>query len=145
MQPLRKIASNLLWTPRGLLRHPLLEVTEQGDVRSVATCEAPDRMAGTEFYAGVLVAGFPDDYRSVFARMAAEAGNAGETGSAAESEEGGETGSAAEAGPGGRTLPEQLAELFAGGGNPGRALVVISGLDYATLRLTSRSRIQRIL
>ncbi len=53
----RKIASNLLWTPQGLIRHPLVEVAPDGLILSIATCADPDRLAGTEFYAGMLVSG----------------------------------------------------------------------------------------
>ena len=56
-QPSRRIASNLLWTPQGLVRNPLVEVAADGRVLSVRTCSAPDRMPGTEFYSGVLAPG----------------------------------------------------------------------------------------
>ena len=56
-QPSRRIASNLLWTPQGLVRNPLVEVAADGRVLSVGTCTEPDRMPGTEFYSGVLAPG----------------------------------------------------------------------------------------
>ena len=56
-QPSRRIASNLLWTPQGLVRNPLVEVAADGRVLSVGTCSEPDRMPGTEFYSGVLAPG----------------------------------------------------------------------------------------
>lgn len=57
MPQIRKIASNLLWTPRGLVRNPLVETTTDGRILSVTQNDAPDRMAGVEFYAGVLAPG----------------------------------------------------------------------------------------
>ena len=56
-QPSRRIASNLLWTPQGLLRNPLVGVAADGRILSVVTCPEPDRCPGTEFYAGVLAPG----------------------------------------------------------------------------------------
>lgn len=56
-QPSRRIASNLLWTPQGLLRNPLVGVAADGRILSVETCAEPDRSPGTEFYAGVLAPG----------------------------------------------------------------------------------------
>lgn len=57
VQPVRRIAANLLWTPRGLVRDPLVEVSADGRIVSVTQCAEPDRQAGTEFYAGVLAPG----------------------------------------------------------------------------------------
>lgn len=56
-QPSRRIASNLLWTPQGLVRNPLIEVAADGRILSVTACAEPDRLPGTEFYAGVLAPG----------------------------------------------------------------------------------------
>lgn len=56
----RKIASNLLWTPDGYLRRPLITADRDGRIREVAVCETPDRCAGTEFHAGILVPAFVD-------------------------------------------------------------------------------------
>ena len=53
----RRIASNLLWTPQGLVRNPLVEVAADGRILSVGTCSDPDGMPGTEFYSGVLAPG----------------------------------------------------------------------------------------
>ncbi len=51
MPQLRKIASNLLWTPQGWVRHPLVGLAGDGSVRSVASCPEPDRLAFVEFRA----------------------------------------------------------------------------------------------
>ena len=129
----RRIASNLLWTPQGIVRNPLVEVAPDGRILSVRVCDTPDRSPFTEFHAGLLVAGFPDDYEACFARMSGRP----------------------------EPLPELLAELFAPGSGympagtasaasdsaspaPGTVLVVVSGLDYDTLRLTASSQIRRI-
>ena len=50
----RKIASNLLWTPEGFVRHPLVTVGGDGRIERVEVCAEPDRSACTEFYAGIL-------------------------------------------------------------------------------------------
>ena len=110
-QPSRRIASNLLWTSGGIVRNPLLTLDSGGRVVAVETC--PDRLAATEFYAGLLVPGFPDDFRAAFERLCRSS-----------------------AAP----LPELLAQTV----TPGGVLVVISGLDYESLRLTPRSQIRRL-
>ena len=56
-QPSRRIASNLLWTPQGLVRNPLVEVAADGRILSVGTCSEPDRKPGTEYYSGVMAPG----------------------------------------------------------------------------------------
>lgn len=112
-RPSRRIASNLLWTPQGLVRHPLLTLGADGRVLSAECCPDPDRLAATEFYAGLLVPGFPDDFRAAFERLCRSS-----------------------AAP----LPELLAQTV----TPGGVLVVISGLDYESLRLTPRSQIRRL-
>lgn len=105
----RRIASNLLWTPQGLVRRPL--VTFYGDgTYLVETCAVPDRLPATEFYAGMLVADFPADYRRAFERLRAAEDDLS------------------------ATLPQTVVE--------GGIWVVLSGLDYAALRLTPQSRIQ---
>ena len=69
-QPSRRIASNLLWSPAtGLVRHPLAELSAAGRLLTVVSCPEPDRLAATEFYAGLLVAGFPAEYRAAFERL----------------------------------------------------------------------------
>ena len=68
-RPSRRIASNLLWTPQGLVRHPLLTLGPDGRVLSAECCPDPDRLAATEFYAGLLVPDFPADYRAAFDGM----------------------------------------------------------------------------
>ena len=68
-RPSRRIASNLLWTPQGLVRHPLLTLGADGRVLSAECCPDPDRLAATEFYAGLLVPDFPADYRAAFDGM----------------------------------------------------------------------------
>ena len=112
--PARRIASNLLWTPQGLVRDPLLVLAPDGRIRSVSRCTAPDRLAATEFYAGLLVADFPADYRTAFARLCQHP----------------ET-----------PLDEQLRRLVPA--SPG-LLVVLSGLDYPSLRLTAQSQIHAL-
>ena len=107
-QPSRRIASNLLWTSGGIVRNPLLTLDSGGRVVAVETCPEPDRLAATEFYAGLLVPGFPSDCRTAFERLCRD--------------------SAA------------LAQTV----TPGGVLVVISGLDYESLRLTPRSQIRRL-
>ena len=104
-RPSRRIASNLLWTPQGLVRHPLLTLGADGRVLSAECCPDPDRLAATEFYAGLLVPDFPADYRAA-------------------------------------ALP--LSELLPRIVTPGGALVVISGLDYDSLRLTPQSQIRKL-
>lgn len=111
-QPSRRIASNLLWTPGGIVRNPLLTVASDGCVLRSESCPEPDRLASTEFYAGLLVPGFPSDYRAAFERMRSSAA----------------------------PLSEQLAQAV----TPGGVLVVISGLDYESLRLTLRSQIRKL-
>lgn len=56
----RKIASNLLWTPDGFVRHPLVSISGDGRIERVLVCEEPDRSACTEFYAGILTPAFVD-------------------------------------------------------------------------------------
>lgn len=113
VQPFRRrIASNLLWTPEGLVRRPLVTFFGEAGDFLVESCAAPDRLASTEFYAGLLVADFPAEYRTAFERLRA-------------SDEDLLT-----------TLPQTVVE--------GGIWVVISGLDYATMRLTPQSRIQRL-
>ncbi len=53
----RKIASNYLYTPQGLLPHPLIEADSRGRILSVSLCPEPDRQPGVEFYAGILLPG----------------------------------------------------------------------------------------
>ena len=111
-QPSRRIASNLLWTPGGIVRNPLLTLAPDGRVVAVESCSEPDRLAATEFYAGLLVPDFPADYRAAFDGMRVAA------------------------------LP--LSELLPRIVTPGGALVVISGLDYDSLRLTPQSQIRKL-
>ncbi|WP_308501182.1 hypothetical protein [uncultured Alistipes sp.] len=73
-------------------------------------CAVPDRLPATEFYAGMLVADFPADYRRAFERLRAAEDDLS------------------------ATLPQTVVE--------GGIWVVLSGLDYAALRLTPQSRIQ---
>ena len=109
----RRIASNLLWTPQGVIRHPLVTFCEDPEgTFLVESCPMPDRLAATEFYAGLLVADFPTDYLRAFERLRAS----GESLTA--------------------TLPQTVVE--------GGIWVVISGLDYATLRPGPQSRIQAL-
>lgn len=111
-QRIRRIASNRLWTPQGVVSWPLVTLSADGVVMSVEECREPDRRAGTEFYAGLLVFGFPADYRRAFAELQRRSDE-----------------------PLSTTLPDVV--LPAGGIG-----VVLSGLDYATLRLTPLSQIR---
>lgn len=110
----RRIAAHLLWTPRGVVRHPLAEIVPDGRVRLVASCPEPDRLPFVEFRAGLLVPDFPADFREAFARL--------------------------------QTRPEVplTAALQAVVTPCGGVPVVISGLDYDTLKLTPAARIEKI-
>lgn len=109
--PPRKIASNLLWTPQGVVRHPLVELADDGRVLSVAACFDPDRQPFVEFRAGLLVPDFPADFRAAFAALAP-----------------------------GRPLSESLPSILV----PGQGIaVIISGLDYDSLTLTSTARVEQ--
>lgn len=68
----RLVASNLLWSPQGVLSHPLLRLAADGRVLGVTRCDDPDRRAATEFRAGVVVPDFPADWRECFARLCAQ-------------------------------------------------------------------------
>lgn len=151
--PSRRIASNRLWTPRGVVCDPLVEIAPDGRVRLLGVCSRPDSLPLTEFYGGVLVPGFPAGYRDAFARLMLRRE---------------------------RPLEELLAELIPdgavwdggicgapdgvrgerpSGGRPSGAperteyapivlpatLVLLSGLDYDPLRLTARSQILLII
>lgn len=117
--PFRRIASNRLWTPAGVVRDPVVEVAPDGRILRVASHPDPDRLPLTEFYAGLLVPVFPDDYRAAFAALLAQRE---------------------------RPLEELLAALIpSDGALRGGALVVISGLDYAPLRLTDRAQIRLLV
>ena len=111
-QPSRRIASNLLWTPQGIVRDPLLTLAPDGRVLASERCSDPDRLASTEFYSGLLVPGFPEDYRAAFERLRSAAA----------------------------PLPGVLPQIV----TPGGVLVVISGLDYDSLRLTPQSQILKL-
>lgn len=111
----RRIASNLLWTPQGLVRDPLLTLAADGRILSVTRCTAPDRLAATEFYAGLLIPGFPTDYRAAFARLCRHP----------------ET-----------PLEELLRRIVPA--SPG-LLVVLSGLDYPSMRLTAHAQILALI
>ncbi len=61
LPPIRRIASNLLLRGGELLRNPVVEVGRDGEILSVecyANQEAIDRTPTTEFYSGVMMAGF---------------------------------------------------------------------------------------
>lgn len=109
----RRIASNLLWTPQGIVRNPLVTFSPEGHPLRIEQCAEPDRQPATEFQAGLLVLDFPTDYATVFATMFAEQA----------------------------TLSELLPRYV-----PAEAgiAVVLSGLDYDELRLTSQSRIRPV-
>lgn len=110
--PHRRIASNLLWTPQGIVRRPLVELDPCGRVLSVVSCPDPDRLPFVEFRSGLFVPDFPADFRAAFAALPARL-----------------------------PLSESLPALL----TPGRGVpVVISGIDYDTLRLTPAARIERV-
>lgn len=109
----RRIASNLLWTPQGVVRSPLVTLSADGRVLTVAFCPDPDRLPATEFYAGLLILGFPEDYRAAFERLR----------------------------DADKPLTEQLPRIVTALGG---VLVVLSGLDYESLRLTPQSQIRKI-
>lgn len=67
--PFRKIASNRLWTPEGVVRDPLLTLDGAGRILCVEVCREPDRQPFTEFHAGMIVPDFPADYRAAFDRL----------------------------------------------------------------------------
>lgn len=94
------------------MSNPVAELAPDGTLRLTGRCAHPDSLPGTEFHAGLLVAGFPHDYRACFERLRAAT----------------------------RPLPELLPGVVREGG----IAVVLSGLDYATLRLTPRSVIRRL-
>jgi len=72
MTSARRIASNLLWTPQGVLRNPLVTFSPDGRTLRVEQCADPDRQPATEFYAGFLVLDFPADYGTFFPQWCAE-------------------------------------------------------------------------
>lgn len=111
-QPSRRIASNLLWTPQEIVRTPVVTFYDGDDAFVVETSPHPDRLPETEFYAGLLVADFPTDFRAAFERLRASSGD----------------------------LLSDLPHTVV----PGGIWVVLSGLDYARMRLTAESRIQRL-
>lgn len=123
--PFRKIASNGLWTPDGVMRHPLVTLSGEGCVIATTECVDPDRQPFTEFYAGLLVADFPVDYRTAFDELRAVCGTVPQTSDVA----------------GALSLDEALRHVVPA--EPG-CLVVLSGLEYAPLRLTPQSRIRLI-
>lgn len=114
MPPSRKIASNLLWTPQGIVRNPLVRVSEEGRIMRVEECPDPDREPLTEFHAGLLVADFDTDYHAAFARLCSTPN---------------------------RSLAESLPEAVT---HKKGILVVISGIDYDTLCPTPHARIERL-
>ena len=103
-----------MWTPQGIVRNPLLRISETGRVLSVDECLDPDREPLTEFRAGLLVADFDADYRAAFARLCTCSG---------------------------QSLAETLHTAITPGRG---VVVAISGLDYDTLRPTPRTRIERV-
>lgn len=106
----RRIASNLLWTPQGVIRHPLVVFGPDGRLLRIEQCAEPDRLPATEFHAGLLVLDFPMDYETLFSKLRAEQAS----------------------------LSERLPHYVPA--SPG-CPVVLSGLDYDTLRLTPCSRL----
>lgn len=169
VQSSRRIASNRLWTPAGVVCDPLVEVAPDGGILSVERCPDPDRLPFTEFHAGMLVPGFPADYRAAFAWLLARRENslaellpqllsgafapAGATGTAGTASPAGTTSPAGAALPAGLaspptppvpTFPTALTtpDTPVIPAAPGSCLVVLSGLDYDLLRLTAQSQIR---
>lgn len=68
----RRIASNLLWTPQGVVRNPLVPFSPEGRPLRIESCAEPDRQPATEFHAGLLVLDFPADYDAFFPQWCAE-------------------------------------------------------------------------
>ena len=108
----RRIASNLLWTPQGIVRSPVVTFYDAEDDFVVETCPCPDRLPETEFHAGLLVADFPPEFLEAFGRLRASSGD----------------------------LLTELPHTVV----PGGVWVVLSGRDYARMRLTAASRIRRL-
>lgn len=55
---MRKIASHYLLTPDGLCSDRVVTIADDGEILSVETCREIDRLAGVEFYSGILLPGF---------------------------------------------------------------------------------------
>ncbi|MDE5623557.1 MAG: cytosine deaminase [Alistipes sp.] len=110
----RKILSNLLWTPQGWVRQPLVEVAADGSVCVAGACSEPDRVAFAEFRPGVVVLDFPVDFRAAFESFRASPG---------------------------LSLGEWLPRVVVPGRG---VAVLISGFDCGSLRLTPQSRIERL-
>lgn len=111
----RKIASNLLLTAAGeVVRDPLVELAADGTLSAIRRCAAADREPFTAFYAGLLVPGFPADYRAAFEALQ-------------------------KAAP--QPLQELLPPLL---DPQEGVLVLLSGLDYERLTLTPRSEICKL-
>lgn len=94
-----------------MVRNPLVEWDAAGHVVSLRTCDAPDREPFTEFLAGLLVLDFPRDIRAMLDRMQRQADV---------------------------SLSEQLSRICPV--EEGVA-VIISGIDYETMQLTTDTRI----
>ena len=56
-KPLRRIASSFLFDGRRIVERPLVTLSDDGCVVGVEQWREPDRMPGTEFYAGLLLPG----------------------------------------------------------------------------------------
>lgn len=69
MNAARRIAAHWLWTPQGLVRRPVVTLTAAGRPASVASCAEPDRLAATEFYAGLLIFDFPAAWAADFGSL----------------------------------------------------------------------------
>ena len=69
MTPGRRIAAHWLWTPQGMFRHPVVTLSPEGRPAGVTAWSDPDRLASTEFYAGVLVFDFPRAWAEAFAQL----------------------------------------------------------------------------
>ncbi len=115
MQPVtRKIASNRLWTPDGVVHNPLVEFDDSGRMVSVVSCPEPDREAMTEFYSGVMIPNFPNLWRETFAAMLLRRNEPLE-----------------------KLLAESITQT-----TTTTCTVIISGLNYSPLQLTDKSEIR---
>ena len=97
------------------MHNPLVEFSAEGKFISAREVSGVDRSPHTEFYAGLLVIGFKEDYRAAFAEMMASSEQSLEV-----------------------LLPRYTSDIQG-------VAVIISGIDYERLALTDRAKIIRII
>lgn len=97
------------------MHNPLVEFSAEGAFVCAREISGVDQVPHTEFYAGMLVVGFKEDYRTAFSEMMASADRSLED-----------------------LLPRYTSDTQG-------IAVVISGIDYERLALTDRAKIMRIL